>query len=224
MRNEYKVFIGVNKQGEAIYGEVHFGNSKIVDGKLEREGYFSVCFTTACMEVYNDELLSERMAERVEGWGYEEVGRVLSDNPDITYNELPDYVLRLDGREAVLDIDYFLPEFTLDNGDEVAFTFSGGGQHDTWNEFLDTHIDGENESWVWHEDCEPLMDMEFYIKLNDMWNSFHLKDYNKMTVDELAVLKAFENEFHDKVDQLNDQRESFLKQYVERQTEEVVQY
>lgn len=232
MRNEYKVFLGVDKNGEAVYAEVTFGSTCLVesenafeaDGKPVkfpvRMGHFSVCFTSCYMEVYNDELLSERMAEILEGAGNEYIGDLLVENPDVSFNELPNYILQHDGREAVLDIDHFFPEFTLDNGDEVAWTFSSAGQHDTRRDFLDELVDGENEWWVWHEDCEPVVDMELYMNLNELWDKYHLTMYTDMSAEDKVVLEEFEKEFHEKADEYNNRMEEFLKQYVNRMVEE----
>lgn len=207
MRNEYTVFIGIDSNGEAVYGEVTFGRMERVENEFVKKGYFSVCFTSASMEVYNDDILEERLADKLDGYGDEIVGDILKRNPNITYNELPEFILRHDGREAVLDVDTFLPEFTLENGDDVAFTFSSVGQYDTRNEFLD-------ESNNLKEGAQLLVPIEFYIKLNNLWDRYHLSEYENLSESQLAELKAFEEEFYKVADKANEEMEQFLKDYV----------
>jgi len=222
MRNEHKVFLGVDSNGEAVYAEVTFGRLETVDGEVVTKGYFAVSFSTARLEVYDDELLAQWMEDRLDGYDSDTLWKI-AEQHDLKPSEIAEFILRNDGREAVLEIDSFFPEFTLADGREAVFTFSAGGQHDTRNEFIYDDPNVNEVHFRYLDEARPAVPLEFYLKLHELWDKYHLARYPDdgeglvMADSAVAEIEAFKKWMFDIMDSVHELMESDLRQFIEEQ-------
>jgi hypothetical protein len=226
MRNEHKVFLGIGENDEAVYAEITFGRNEIVDGELVRQGYFAVSFTSALLEVTNDERDSELMSERVDEFDMWTVGDLLKRHSNLTYNDLADFILNHDGRQALYDVCNFLPQFTFEDGDEVFFNIVGGGQHDSRYEFIYDDPAVNEVHFRKHEQAMFAVPFEWFLKLHELWDEFHLKhypgddySYNSMTAEEEERLNKFEAWTMKIIDLANSKMEDICKEFIEDHTQ-----
>lgn len=205
MRIESKVFIGFNKYGNAVYATIGFWELG-----LEFKGYFSVCFTECGLEIIDDETMLERVTDMVEWLSDEEIGDLLRRHPNITYSELPQFLLDTDGESVVMEIDYQLPEFDLEDEKRAVFTFVGGGQMNTIGDLL------TSDESDWAEGVKPFVSLDFYKRLNELWRKYHLMDFSEMAEEERKEIKAFFEEVEG--DLLLDTSEvrEFIREHIEK--------
>lgn len=204
MRIESKVFIGFNKHGNAVYATIGFGELN-----SELKGYFSVCFTECALEIIDDETILERVTDMVEELSDTEIGNLLRRYHNITYSELPQFLLNTDGESVVLDIDYKLPEFDLEDEKRAVFTFVGIGQSDTTDDFLTS-----NKS-DWAEGVKPFVSFKFYKRLNELWRKYHLKDFSEMAEEERKEIKKLFEEVEGNLLLDTSEVREFIREHIE---------
>ena len=160
-----KIFLGFTNNQELSYAEIE-------NNRNENSKYFSVCFSTLNISKMTNEETTSRAESFVDGMD-DSYKLLMCDKYDCSPQNLTEEIEN-DTYEGINmlygDRDYDF-DFQDENGDEIIFEYSSGGQHDTRDSFTG--------------DCELFISRELYNLINDTWDEYHLSEiptgrYNAM--------------------------------------------